>query len=172
MLEAVKKSRRACLTGASTYGAGDARLALVQSWCDVVQVEHSVLNPSVVRALAGVKRPGQEIAARSVLCKGLLTARRRHATDLDGALAARLDRLEAQALDWGFSLPELAIRFALDTPGVDIVLVGVSNLTELDVALAATQRPPLEPWQREALAEFDRGQDDWVHPERWPEAAG
>jgi aryl-alcohol dehydrogenase-like predicted oxidoreductase len=168
MLEAVKKSRRACLTGASTYGADDARLALAQPWCDVVQVEHSVLNPSVVHALAGVKRPGQEIAARSVLCKGLLTGRRRYATDLDVALAATLDRLEARAHDWGFTLPELAIRFALDTPGVDIVLVGMSNLPELETALAAARRTPLEQRQMEALAEFDCAYEDWSHPERWP----
>lgn len=167
-LRAAKESRHASLTGASTYGADDARIALEQPWCDVVQVEHSILNPSVVRTVAETRRPGQEIAVRSVLCKGLLTDRRGHATHLDGAAAATLERLEARARDWGLSLPKLAIRFALDTPGVDIVLVGVTNLAELETVLAAARRAPLEPWQIGALVEFDRSREDWCHPERWP----
>jgi aryl-alcohol dehydrogenase-like predicted oxidoreductase len=162
-----KRQGHASLTGASTYGAEDAQLALEQLWCDVVQVEHSILNPSVVRILAALKRTGQEIVVRSVLCKGLLTARRHHATHLGTALAVTLDRLETRASEWGFSLPELAIRFALDTPGVNIVLVGMSSLTELETALAAARYAPLEPWQMESLAEFDCSFEDWSHPERW-----
>lgn len=167
-LWAAKESGRASLTGASTYGADDARIALGRPWCDVVQVEHSILNPSVVRAVAGIKRPGQEIVVRSVLCKGLLTARRRHAGNLVCEAAALLDRLEALAWDWGLSLPELAIRFALDSPGVDVVVVGISSVPELDTALSAIRRRPLEAWQMEALAEFDSSSEDWSHPERWP----
>jgi len=153
--------------GASTYGEDDARMALQQPWCEVVQVEHSLLNPTVVHTLAGLKRPGQELVVRSVLCKGLLTSRRRYAADLPAEAHARLDRLEGIAAAWGFSLPELAIRFALDTPAVDLVLVGISDLHELETALAAAQRPSLEPWQREVLQAFDCSTEDWSHPERW-----
>lgn len=153
--------------GASTYGGDDARMALQQPWCEVIQVEHSLLHPTVVHTLAGLKRPGQELVVRSVLCKGLLTSRRRYAEDLPADAHARLDRLEEIAAAWDFSLPELAIRFALDTPAVDIVLVGISDLHELETALAAAQRPSLEPWQRDALKEFDCSTEDWSHPERW-----
>jgi aryl-alcohol dehydrogenase-like predicted oxidoreductase len=162
-----KRQGHASLTGASTYGVEDAQLALEQVWCDVVQVEYSILNPSVVPALAALKNPGQEIAVRSVLCRGLLTSRRHYAAHLSNALTMTLNHLETQANEWGFSLPELAIRFVLDTPGVDIVLVGISNLAELETALAAVRHAPLEPWQTKLLAEFDRSSENWSHPDRW-----
>jgi aryl-alcohol dehydrogenase-like predicted oxidoreductase len=167
-MEQLKRERRTARTGASTYGIDDALCALDQPWGDAVQVEHSVVNPSVVAALAPCKRPEQEIVARSVLCKGLLTARRGHAFVTDRRAMATLDELENRALAWGFaSLAELAIRFALDTPGVDVVLLGIANRDELAVAISAAARPPLDARQRAALAEFDRSTEDWTHPERW-----
>jgi aryl-alcohol dehydrogenase-like predicted oxidoreductase len=152
--------------GASTYGAADAALALAQPWCDVVQAEYSVLNQSVVRAVTRA-RDGQEIVVRSVLCKGLLTSRRSAAPHLAAAVAEAVDGIERCAREWNRRIEELAIRFALDTPGIDVVLVGVSTEAELDAAMAAASSARLtgEQWQR--LAAFDRSDADAVHPERW-----
>ncbi|MBI3608052.1 MAG: aldo/keto reductase [Nitrospirae bacterium] len=166
-LAAMKDRRHTQRTGASTYGAADAQLALGQPWCDVVQVEHSILNPSVVTVLERAKRSNQEIVVRSVLCKGLLTARRHRARHLDASARTMLDRIESRAFEWGMDLEELGVRFALDTPGVDVVLVGISHPAELEKALAAAQRPPLDAWQMESLEEFDCSMQDWSHPERW-----
>ena len=164
----MKRDGRAVRTGASTYGIDNACRTLEQSWGDAVQVEHSILNPSVVAALEHRKRPHQQIVVRSVLCKGLLTARRAHAALGDRRMATTLDDLEACALGWGFgSLAELAIRFALDTGAVDVVLVGIATRAELAVAMSAASRPPLDAAQRAALGAFDRSAEDWTHPERW-----
>lgn len=153
--------------GVSTYGDEAARMALEQPWCDIVQVEHSILNPSVMRAVAPHKRSGQRLVVRSVLCQGLLTARRVWAGHLDIEAQALLDRLERHAIAWGMSLPELAIRFAIDTAGADVVLVGARTLAELEVMLAAQRRMPLTDSQRETLAQFDCADQEWTHPERW-----
>jgi aryl-alcohol dehydrogenase-like predicted oxidoreductase len=163
----VREEGRVARVGASTYGVDDARSAIRQPWCDTVQVEHSILNPSVVRAIAGDKRPGQEIVVRSVLCKGLLSDRRHDASVLGAAERAALEGLAALAREWGCDMSGLAVRFALDTPGVDVVLVGVASRVELAAALAAAHRPPLAGWQRNRLAEFDHSLEDWTHPERW-----
>lgn len=169
--EALEQARRDGLvarTGASTYGDSDATLAVEYPWCHVVQVEHSILNPSVVRALQPVVRRREvEVVVRSVFCKGLLTDRR-FATDLlDRDLESRLDELERLGSSWGFSLPELAVRYALDAPGVDVVLVGVSTLAELELAASAAQRAALSQPQLRDLSEFDLSHHDMVHPERW-----
>jgi aryl-alcohol dehydrogenase-like predicted oxidoreductase len=66
-------------------------------------------------------------------------------------------------------LTTLAIRFALDTSALDIVLVGVSDRSELAVAVEAAGRRPLTPEQYAAVAAFDRSDAPWSHPERWPE---
>lgn len=166
-LREARESGLVSRAGASTYGAQNAALALAQDWCQAIQVEHSVLNPSVLKTL-DTKSRRAEIVARSVLCKGLLSVRRRHAGRVASALETTLNALERVAAERGWSLPELAIRYALDTPGVDVVLVGVSTPAELEVALAAAARPPLDAEALAALARFDRSSDDAAHPERWP----
>ena len=167
LFESAKRDHRVCFTGASTYGVKDARIALALPWSDVLQTEYSILNQSVVRTILMSVREDQEIVVRSVLCKGLLTGRRRNASGLIDELGPVIDKLEVIAAGWGYSLPELAIRFALDTPRVNVVLVGVSNKDELDIALGAKDREPLTQEQMDILAKFDCSEMDCVHPERW-----
>lgn len=163
----VKRECGVHLTGGSTYGLDDAGAAVGLPWCDVLQVEYSILNQSVVRAILPSLRQDQELVVRSVMCKGLLTGRRWCAPDLLQELGSVIDELEEMATGWGYSLPELAIRFALDTPRVNVVLVGVSSTAELDVALRARDRTPLSHEQMQMLGEFDYSDIDCVHPERW-----
>ena len=163
----VRRDGRVCLIGASTYGLDDAHTAIQLGWCDVIQVEYSILNQSVVRAILPLLREGQELVVRSVLCKGLLTGRRQNAPTLLRELGSLIGRLEGIAASWGYTLPELAIRFALDTPRVNIVLVGVSSIEELNAVLCARDREPLTAEQMRILETFDRSEMDSVHPERW-----
>lgn len=163
----MRKNRQVTHTGASTYGVEDAIVAMEQPWCDVLQVEHSILNPSVVKAVVPLLRPGKELVVRSILCKGLLTERRRCLPTSFSRIVAVVERLEGVAREWGYTLPELAVRFALDTSGVNVVLVGVSNEGELEMALRARDREPLSPEQMEVLEKFDCSESDCVHPERW-----
>ena len=158
--------------GASTYGADDALFALAQPWVDTVQIEYSILNQSVMRQIAAAKakRADQELIARSVLCKGLLTSRREAARDLAAPLEDALNETERCARDWNHTMESLAIRFALDTPGIDVVLVGVSTEAELTVAVRAARREPLSAEQWQALAALDRSALDATHPERWDAA--
>jgi aryl-alcohol dehydrogenase-like predicted oxidoreductase len=165
-MQEIKRQRLATHTGASTYGLACVR-ALKQPWCDVVQLELSILNTSAVAAARAAKAPGQAIVARSVLCKGLLTERRRNAGESVVPIVERVDALDRLAREWSFSLPELAIRFALDEPQVDVVLVGVSSTGELDTALSAARRRPLSDDQRGALAAFESSELACVHPEQW-----
>lgn len=168
-VRALTEAKREGLTGrigVSTYGTDDAAFALAQPWCDAVQVEYSILNQSVIRGVERT-RPGQEIVVRSVLCKGLLTSRRAAAPHLLAGVADALESLDAKAREWGRTVEELAIRFALDTPGIDVVLVGISSREELETALAADGSPRLTTEEWQALAALDRSDADAAHPERW-----
>jgi aryl-alcohol dehydrogenase-like predicted oxidoreductase len=167
-MHAIRAAKLCDFAGASTYGVNDATTATAQRWCDVIQVEHSVLNPTVVHAIVHSRRRDQMIVGRSALAKGLLTPRRSAGVPIATSLAETINALEECAAEWGFSLPELAIRFALDTDGVNVVVVGVSSNEELGTALSASRRPPLTSAQLEALDRFDRSADDATHPERWP----
>jgi aryl-alcohol dehydrogenase-like predicted oxidoreductase len=165
-LGAARAAGLASRIGASTYGTEAAAFALDQPWCDTIQVEYSVLNQSVLRTLPPT-RAAKEIVVRSVLCKGLLTSRRTAAPRFTTPLADALEGLEQCARDWGCTIEALAIRFALDSPGIDVVLVGVSNHAELETALDAAALPRLTRDQWTRLAAFDRSDHDAAHPERW-----
>ncbi|MEO7774739.1 MAG: aldo/keto reductase [Steroidobacteraceae bacterium] len=156
--------------GASTYGLESAHAALAQRWLGAIQVEHSILNPAVVTGLAE-RRRGTELVVRSVLCKGLLSSRRSSVQGLALGIEPDLKKLESFAADLALDLPGLAIRFALDSPGVDIVLVGVSDASELETALRAAARAPLTSEQMRALRDFDRSDDPVSHPELWNKLA-
>lgn len=153
--------------GASTYGTDDACLALAQPWCGMVQIEYSLLNPGVWTAARAVRRPDQEVVVRSVLCKGLLTDRWREAPAVSGPIAPRLEALEALAGSWQMPLSHLATRFALDTPGLDVVLVGVGRPEELSAAISARDLARLTSAQWNQVAAFDASSLDVAHPERW-----
>jgi len=153
--------------GASTYGAEDAAFALSQPWVTTVQIEYSILNQSVLARAGRTAHAGQEVVVRSVLCKGLLTSRRTAAPHLVASVRDAIDGIERCAMEWDRSIEALAIRFALDTPGVDVMVVGVSNRQELDAALAAAESPQLTAEQWTRLASFDRSDADAAHPERW-----
>lgn len=153
--------------GASTYGSEAARVALTQPWCRALQIEYSALNQSVWQTVCQRRRPDQEIVVRSVLCKGLLTARWREVPALAEPLRPRLLALEGLAAEWGLSLAALAMRFALDTSGVDVVLVGVGARPELDEAVWAAAAPALSAGQWAQVAALDASDHDVTHPERW-----
>lgn len=163
-VRALQVARR---TGASTYGSETARAAMTKPWCDSLQIEYSIFNQQVWRDIQSLRRPHHEIVVRSVLCKGLLTNRADDAGTLTAPIAAERRALTALAEQWGYSLPELAMRFALDTPGVDVVLVGVASEAEVQTAMTAASKPPLTPEQFARLEAFDRSDLDCVHPERW-----
>lgn len=169
-LQQLVGSGLALRAGASTYGEADAKVAAETTWCSAIQVEHSILNPSVIQALT-LARPDVEIIARSVLCKGILTDRRHSPQAPAEELADSIEQLEGLAAEWGGSLPELAIRFALDSPEVSVVIVGVSSASELETALRAAAMPPLAPTDMSALGAFDRSETDAAHPERWSRRA-
>ena len=173
LVNALREMRAADLVeriGASTYGLEAAHAALTQRWLGAIQVEHSILNPAVVAGLA--ERPrGVELVVRSVLCKGLLSTRRAASQGLATGIEPDLKQLEAFAADLGLDLPGLAIRFALDTSGVDVVLVGVSDAAELQTALGAAAHAPLTSEQLRALCSFDRSDDPVSHPELWNKLA-
>lgn len=164
---AIKSAGLVRRVGVSTYGAIDAAAALDADWCDVVQVEYSILNASVVRHIVARRRTGQELVARSILCKGLLTPRWQESPAVARGLEPTLEALAQTSADWGMPLNELAVRFALDTPGLDVVLIGVASREELESACRAAGREALTGDRMATLGAFDRSADDAAHPERW-----
>ena len=99
--------------------------------------------------IPSAKAAGMGVVVGSPLQQGLL-ARRRDAQIASLPWISRPRRQQLQELyrfldESGLSLPDLGLRYALNAPGVDCVLVGARTPGELEEAVAATERGPLPP---------------------------
>jgi aryl-alcohol dehydrogenase-like predicted oxidoreductase len=153
--------------GATTYGEDDAAAAVGSGLFDVVQVEWNLLRQGVLRRLQARPRAAVRIAVRSVWLQGVLTPRRRALPSFLRDLEPSLQRAAGLAREWGLDLEGLALRAALDQPGVDHVVIGVDAPDQLAAVLRAARSPRLRPDQLEALAPLDRGEDPRTDPRRW-----
>lgn len=153
--------------GATTYGIEDALAAVASGCFAVVQVEFNLLNQAVVAAVAPHARAaGVRVAVRSVWLQGVLTARGDSpalAPDLRAARAAAITRAE----HLGSDLPALALRAALDHPGIDHVLIGSGSRAELASALVAAEAAPLAARDHAELIDLHVG-GSLCDPRTWP----
>lgn len=165
LLTSLRESGIAAEIGATTYGTADAEAAYRSGLFDVVQVEWNLLNPAVVRHLVALPRRRTRIAVRSVLLQGLLAGRPvpRHLESLRAAIAG----IKAVAAARSLPVSALALRAALDEPGIHHVLIGLDRAEQLDGIRGALDAPPLSPGERTQLAACERSGSADVDPRNW-----
>ncbi|MFN0317217.1 MAG: aldo/keto reductase [Burkholderiales bacterium] len=180
-LRAQGKFRHAGFTG---LGETPALLEVVDSALfDTVQVSYNMLNPTAATVMperypaqdygcllvrAGKARMGT-IAIR-ILAGGALSAtEERHPLGMpkvdplgsastytaDVARARRFQDLVRQG--YAQSVVEAALRYAISTPTLSTVLVGLSTLGQLEYAAASANKGPLSPAALESVATIQRG---------------
>jgi aryl-alcohol dehydrogenase-like predicted oxidoreductase len=164
---ALRAEARVHALGATTYGAPDALAAVQSGFFEVVQVEWSLLNQGVLRAIASAARArGVKIALRSVFLKGVLTSRGHVLPARLLGLRPAVARARELASAWNMELAELALRAAL-AQRADWVVIGVDSRAQLDAALGAARQPRLEAEQLSALDGLDRGDLALTDPRTW-----
>jgi aryl-alcohol dehydrogenase-like predicted oxidoreductase len=141
---------------------------------DLFQAYYNLINPSAVIATVAAWRAqdyGEMIAKASNLDVGVVGIRvlaagalsesgdlHRFAKSYSSLSRAEVDadRVKADAfrafVPEGASMANLALRFALSEPMIDTVLVGISERSHLDEAIAAAQAGPLEPERLQQIA--------------------
>jgi aryl-alcohol dehydrogenase-like predicted oxidoreductase len=152
--------------GGTTYGPAAALAAVQSGWCDTIQFEFSVINPSVLQALTGKKVAGQEWIARSILCKGLLTEAGSQEFD-DLKIQQAMGLVRAVSLSRNCPLETVAYAFGFSCPEIDIVLAGARNESELEPAFAVADLAPFTDEEWAQLADADCSECDASHPDRW-----
>jgi len=166
--EKLRKDQRVGDLGATTYGSEDACAAVTSGFFRVVQLEWNLLNQSVLDSVHQlVSRGDVAIALRSVFLQGVLTGRGEHLPrSLDGLREPRL-ALVKFAGDWGMDVAELALRAALNQPGVASVVFGVDEEEALSSALAAARSGPLPSRCLAELKAFDLKGAPVADPRSW-----
>jgi len=160
-------------TGATVYGEADALAAVANADIDVVQVAHSALDRRPERrVLPAAAAAGTAVTTRSVMLRGVLSARGR---DLGragpfGPLADAADAFRrAAGVTWE-ALPGAAVAWAAARPGIGSVTLGPRDAGELQALLrgAAAAAPAVlragDAWQAELPAHL-------LDPSRWPPGA-
>jgi D-threo-aldose 1-dehydrogenase len=162
-------------SGISAVGSTDACLEVIESGrFDAAQIYYNAINPSAAWSRTTAEWKGQKfcgiIAACWRLNMGMLAIRvlaggplanarpsERLAmmtsdTDLDNEL--RCAAAVRAALGAGYGTPaQVALRFTLGNRDLSSRVVGISELAQLDEALAAVERGPLPP---EGIAKLDQ----------------
>jgi L-galactose dehydrogenase/L-glyceraldehyde 3-phosphate reductase len=152
------------------------RLDVVQAYCNMINpssgwdVPDGFTGYDFGKLIDKATRLGMGVAAIRVMAAGALggvKAREGHATPVvrgpmvpGGEYAA--DESRARSLDFLVSgdvssLPEAAIRFVLMHRGVSVVLVGLSDLRQIDEAAACSGKGPL------SESSMERLKDSWAH---------
>lgn len=118
-----------------------------------VMAQLSLLDRRAEEAILPTLRgAGVPALVRGPLAQGLLAGRPARAylgRDVDAVRGAQ--RALERVVPAGASPARVAVRYALDTPGVAAVVVGASSAAQLDETVAAAAMPPLEPATRRAL---------------------
>lgn len=119
-------------------------------------------SPGEMNGTGLAPRPRDVIAAATANGVGVMGVRAVQAGALTGALDraeqsptsadfARAEPYRALCRQWGEDPAVVAHRYALGMAGVDTLVLGVKNVDELNQALLAEQRGPLEPDQVAAI---------------------
>ena len=156
--------------GVSAYDPAQIELALDRLPLDAVQVPVNLLDQRLLRdgTLDRLKRRQVEVHVRSAFLQGALLA---EPSALPGHFAPHRERLSAvgRAADRaGLSRLALCLRFVLDQPVVDRLIVGVTSVAELrQILAAATDATPLP----DGLAALASDDPHLVNPALWPAVA-
>jgi aryl-alcohol dehydrogenase-like predicted oxidoreductase len=132
----------------------------------IVQVPINIFDQRALRTglVDEFKERGIEIHARSPLLQGVLAGDPGALPSRLSAMKERIERLGRVLADHGLTIFEAALRFVLEQPAVDRVVLGVTSLNELAKAILVARRnhaalPALGPWAIE--------DPDLVDPSRW-----
>ena len=126
--------------GVSVYAGEQIDRILDTMSLDLVQLPFNVFDQRLAASghLKHLKRAGIEIHARSVFLQGILLMKPEEIPSSLEKLKPRLRDLRQEAEREGLSVLQVALGFALGTPEIDRVLVGVTSRSELQDILSAS----------------------------------
>jgi aryl-alcohol dehydrogenase-like predicted oxidoreductase len=157
-LELLRQQGKVRYWGVACQGADDALASLQYPALAAIQVGFSALEQAALdAAIPRAAARGVGIIARQVFASGLLTRRLERLTldDIDGdadIARRKRDQLIAYASiadRCGRNPAELALQFALTSREISVVLLGISQVVQLDASLHALRATQLSVEERQ-----------------------
>lgn len=147
LLEALQKCKADKLVtkiGVSVYTSKDIDAILEIFTPDIVQLPINVADQHLIRSgyLKELKKRGVEIHARSIFMQGLLLMEPEVVPDYFTPVKPRFNTLKRTFAEHGWSPLQGCLQFGLSLPELDAIIVGVTNIKELEEILAVARMPP------------------------------
>ncbi len=155
--------------GVSIYTEAEALAAMATNAVDMIQIAYNILDQRKSKTVLPVaKKNSVGILTRSALLKGVLSAKAQHLPVELSELKIAAERARQRLnVPWE-NLPTAAVRFCLDSPGIDSVLIGPRTGAELQQSLSVLKMQPLG---KDFLAEAESlglTEERLVNPALWP----
>ncbi len=129
----LKKKALFSKIGVSVYGNEQFEMAIQNDVIDMIQFPYNLFDNASKRGdmIRLAKSRGKELHVRSVFLQGLFFMEENTLPEKMKAFGPYLRRIKLLAQNESISMQELAISYALNTEGIDKVLIGVDSLNQL-----------------------------------------
>ncbi len=173
LVEALQEAKSCGLVdriGVSVYDA--AQLESVENILDIeiVQFPYNAFDSRVVTSgvFRRLKSAGAEMHARSIFLQGLLLMDRSRLPNYFAPVRGELSLLDAEWAAAGVSRLSGCLRFVLQNPDVDALIVGTNSLAEFEEIQKAISEASQKDFRIVSRPELDV---EFIDPSRWPSFA-
>ncbi|MFT6910012.1 MAG: aryl-alcohol dehydrogenase-like predicted oxidoreductase [Oleiphilaceae bacterium] len=130
-MEEIKSQKVVQKIGVSIYDGRQLDELMTRYPLDIVQIPFNVLDQRLKDGgqLDRLSRAGVEVHSRSVFLQGLLLMNKTHA--FFDPIKSNLKRWHNTVTERGLTTTQAALAFVRDQPAIDVVLVGVTELSQL-----------------------------------------
>ena len=137
---ALRESGRCSKVGFSLYSPDELEILLEDNVdFDIVQIPRNIFDRKFDPYFPELKRRGIEIHVRSTFLQGLFFKDRDNLPEKLLPMKKYLLQLDEVSASTGESVADLAMAFNLGNPSIDGVLIGVDNLTQLEMNLKSAE---------------------------------
>lgn len=152
-----KEDGKVSFVGASVYTADDVEFMLENHpWLEAVQIPMSVLDTRIVERglLEELRKRNIIVFVRSVFLQGLLCMDK--APEKYGMMQPSLDAVAEVARAGGLTMPQLAVAYIRDLPGVTSLVLGCEKAEQVIDNANLINTRPLTAAEMDAIAEIGR----------------
>lgn len=142
---ALKESDKVQKIGFSLYTPDELQFILdKKSPFDLIQVPFNIFDKKFLPLMKEVHEKGIEIHVRSTFLQGLFFKDRETLSEKLKPLKKYLLELDDFSRQSGLSISEIALNYNLQNPYIDGVLIGVDNVSQLQMNLASVKDTPID----------------------------
>lgn len=142
---ALKESGKVQKIGFSLYSPEELQFILDnKSPFDLIQVPFNIFDKKFLPLMKDVHEKGVEIHVRSTFLQGLFFKDRETLPEKLRPLKKYLLELDEFSRQSGLNISEIALNYNLQSPYIDGVLIGVDNISQLQMNLASVKDTPID----------------------------